>query len=201
LAVSEEWLTVCARTNEPAQQKTVIKIDVPVIDLIVITDRKLQTFSIWKARFLPITPISLRKFNKKSAMTSKVVYTGGLHCEATHLRSGTTIETDAPTDNHGKGERFSPTDLTATSLATCIVTTIGILAPSINIVGAECHVEKVMASNPRRISEIVVTIDFPKSGPYTDQDKERIKYIADTCPVNLTLHPDCKRTIIFNWPE
>jgi putative redox protein len=134
-------------------------------------------------------------------MTSKVIYTGGLHTVATHLRSGTEIETDAPVDNHGKGERFSPTDLVATALATCIVTTIGILAPSINIDGAECMVEKIMVSDPRRIGEIVVNISFPKSGPYSDQDKSRLEHIANTCPVHQSLHPDCKRTIIFNWPS
>ena len=132
-------------------------------------------------------------------MTSKVIYTGGLHTVATHLRSGSSIETDAPTDNHGKGERFSPTDLVATALAACIVTTIGILAPKIDITGAECQIEKIMASNPRKIGEIVVTISFPKSGPYTEEEKKQLEHIAITCPVHQSLHPDCKRTIIFNW--
>jgi len=132
-------------------------------------------------------------------MTSKVVYTGGLHTVATHLRSGSTIETDAPVDNHGKGERFSPTDLVATALATCIVTTIGILAPKINIEGAVCEVEKIMANNPRRIAEIIVTISFPQSGPYSEEEKARLHEIAVTCPVHQSLHPDCKRTIVFKW--
>lgn len=132
-------------------------------------------------------------------MTSKVVYIGDLRTIATHLRSGNSIETDAPVDNHGKGDRFSPTDLVATALATCIVTTIGILAPKINITGAECQVEKIMVSNPRRIGEIVVTISFPKSGPYTEEEKAQLYNIAITCPVHQSLHPDCKRTIIFNW--
>lgn len=134
-------------------------------------------------------------------MTAKVVYTGGLHTVCTHLRSGSSIETDAPVDNHGKGERFSPTDLVATALATCIVTTIGILAPSIDITGAECEVEKIMVSNPRKIGEIIVTISFPKTGPYSDDEKRRLEQIATTCPVHQTLHPDCKRTIRFNWPN
>ncbi len=134
-------------------------------------------------------------------MTSKVVYTGGLHTTATHLRSGTMIETDAPVDNHGKGECFSPTDLVATALATCIVTTIAILAPKINIDGAECQVEKIMTNNPRKIGEIVVTISFPKSGPYTEEEKTRLHEIAVTCPVHQSLHPDCKRTINFVWPS
>jgi len=134
-------------------------------------------------------------------MTAKVVYTGDLRTEATHLRSGSVIETDAPVDNKGKGERFSPTDLVAVALATCIVTTIAILAPSIDIMGAECQVEKIMVSNPRKIGEIVVTISFPKSGLYSDEEKKRLELIATTCPVHQSLHPDCKRTIIFNWPS
>src|ERR1700749_3791441 len=100
-------------------------------------------------------------------MTSTVLYTGDLRTQATHLRSGSEIETDAPVDNHGKGERFSPTDLLATSLASCIVTTIAILAPKINIQGAICQVEKIMTAAPRKVGEIIVTIDFPESGPYT----------------------------------
>ena len=124
-------------------------------------------------------------------MTSKVVYNGDLRTTATHLRSGNTIETDAPTDNHGKGDRFSPTDLVATALASCIVTTIAILAPSINIEGAECSVEKIMTSSPRKIGEIIVTIDFPKSGPYTDDEKKRLEQIATSCPV----HQACTRIV------
>ena len=141
----------------------------------------------------------LSKFNKNTAMTAKVIYTGDLRTTAIHVRSGNTIETDAPVDNHGKGDRFSPTDLVATALATCIVTTIAIQAPSINIMGAECEVEKIMTSNPRKIGEIVVTISFPKSGPYTDEEKKRLHDIAVHCPVHQSLHPDCKRTINFKW--
>lgn len=134
-------------------------------------------------------------------MTAKIVYNGDLRTTATHLRSGNSIETDAPVDNHGKGERFSPTDLVATALATCIVTTMAIAAPSINIVGAECMVEKIMVANPRRIGEIVVTISFPSGSQYTDQEKSRLEHIAITCPVHQSLHPDCKKTINFIWPE
>ena len=132
-------------------------------------------------------------------MTAKVVYTGGLHTIATHLRSGTSIETDAPVDNHGKGECFSPTDLVATALATCIVTTIAILAPKIDITGAECKVEKIMTNNPRKIGEIVVTISFPNKQQYTEAEKARLNEIAVSCPVHQSLHPDCKRTINFIW--
>ena len=133
-------------------------------------------------------------------MTAKVVYIGDLRTVATHIASGNTIETDAPVDNHGKGDRFSPTALGATALATCILPTIAIKAPSINIAGAECQVQKIMIAAPRMIGEIVVTIDFPKSGPYTEDEKKRMEDIAINCPVHKSLHPDCKRTIIFNWP-
>ena len=129
-----------------------------------------------------------------------VKYVGTLRTEATHIRSGNTIETDAPVDNQGKGDRFSPTDLVATALASCIVTTIAIKAPSINIDGAECNIEKIMTSAPRMIGEIVVTINFPKSGPYTEEEKKRLEDIAINCPVHKSLSADCKRTIIFNWP-
>jgi uncharacterized OsmC-like protein len=135
-------------------------------------------------------------------MTAKVVYTGGLRTSATHLRSGSIIETDAPVDNHGKGERFSPTDLVAAALATCILTTLGIgsATHNINIDGAECLVEKIMASNPRRISELKVELSFPKSAPFTHKEKQIIEHTAHTCPVTQSLHPDLVLTMAFNWP-
>lgn len=135
-------------------------------------------------------------------MTSKVIYTGNLRTAATHLRSGSVIETDAPVDNKGKGERFSPTDLVATALASCILTTLGIAEDThnLNIDGAEAEVEKIMTSNPRKIGEIVITISFPLSQPFTDKEKQKIDHIARTCPVHQSIHPDCKKTIIFNWP-
>lgn len=136
-------------------------------------------------------------------MTSKVVYTGQLRTVATHLRSGSTIETDAPVDNHGKGERFSPTDLVATALASCMVTTMGIACEvhGINIDGVECEVEKIMAADPRRISEVKVNMSFPKSGPYTDKEKKIIETAARNCPVVVSLHPDCLKTLTINWPN
>ena len=132
-------------------------------------------------------------------MTSKVIYEGGLRTTAIHLQSGSTIETDAPTDNQGKGERFSPTDLVATALASCILTTIAIQAPTLNIDGATCEVEKVMVSNPRRIGEIRIRITFPKSGPYTDTEQRRIEAIGNSCPVHKSLHPDCVKHIEYVW--
>jgi uncharacterized OsmC-like protein len=134
-------------------------------------------------------------------MTAKVIYTGDLRTEATHLRSGTLIETDAPVDNKGKGERFSPTDLVAAALATCILTTMGISgnAHNINIDGATCEVEKVMANDPRRIAEIKVFLSFPPDKTYTDKEKTILERIAHTCPVAISLHPDLKQTVSISW--
>lgn len=132
-------------------------------------------------------------------MTAKVVYEGDLRTVATHIQSGSQIETDAPTDNQGKGERFSPTDLVATALATCIATTMAIIGRThdINVDGMECEVEKIMLSDPRRIGEIKVSMKFAKT--YTDKEKKMLEHIANTCPVHRSLHPDLKKTLIFNW--
>lgn len=128
--------------------------------------------------------------------TSKVIYQGGLRCTAEHLSSGVQIISDAPTDNHGRGEAFSPTDLTSTSLALCMLTIIGISAPvhGFSIDGAEADVTKVMASDPRRISEIIVELTFPANN-YSDKQKHIIEHITRTCPVALSLHPDIKQTV------
>lgn len=134
-------------------------------------------------------------------MTSKVVYEGDLRTIATHIKSGTVIETDAPIDNQGKGERFSPTDLVATALATCMVTIMGIAARThgIDIVGVTCEIEKIMASDPRRIGEIKVQVGFPAPERYSDKEKKILEHAALTCPVFLSLHPDLKKTVSFNW--
>ena len=120
---------------------------------------------------------------------------------ATHLRSGTTIETDAPVDNNGKGERFSPTDLVATALASCMCTLMGIAARThdINIDGTECEVEKIMAANPRRISEIKITLTLPKNQNYTDKQKKILEHAARTCPVMESLKDEMQKTISFVW--
>lgn len=130
-------------------------------------------------------------------MTSKIIYTGDLRCSAEHLQSGTMIESDAPTDNHGKGERFSPTDLCATSLAECALTTIAILGKdkNINIDGAYCNLQKIMKGDPRRIGEIVCNFVFPDS--YSDEEKEFIEETAHNCPVAKSLHPDLVKTMVF----
>lgn len=132
-------------------------------------------------------------------ITSKITYIGGLRCSAEHIQSGTLIESDAPTDNHGKGEKFSPTDLCATSLAECALTTIAILGKEkdINIEGAYCELQKIMAANPRRISEIICNFVFP--GHFSDEEKEFVENTAHHCPVAKSLHPDLKQTMTFSF--
>lgn len=131
--------------------------------------------------------------------TSKITYIGDLRCSAEHLYSGSIIESDAPTDNHGKGEKFSPTDLCATSLAECALTTIAILGANknINIEGAFCNLQKIMKAEPRRIAEIIC--DFTFSGNFTDEEKAFIEETAHNCPVAKSLHPDLIQTMTFTY--
>ena len=132
--------------------------------------------------------------------TIKTVYLGDLRTENEHLQSGNKVITDAPTDNRGKGEFFSPTDLLATALGSCIMTIMGIKVRdnNIDIKGTEMEVTKIMASDPRRVSEVVVEFNFPKSG-YTEAEKKLVESVAGISPVPLSLHPDLKQTIKFNW--
>lgn len=134
-------------------------------------------------------------------ITSKVTYLGELRTEATHIQSNTTIHTDAPKDNHGKGEMFSPTDLVATALASCMISIMGIVAMKDGITpvdGATAEVTKVMYADPRRIGEIHVTVTFPKKN-YTDKEKKIYENAAYTCPVAKSLHPELKQIINFVW--
>ncbi|RZM28253.1 MAG: OsmC family peroxiredoxin [Pedobacter sp.] len=133
--------------------------------------------------------------------TSKITYNGGLRTTSVHERSGNQIITDAPVDNKGKGEAFSPTDLLATSLGNCMLTIIGIAAGEhdFNIDGTTCEITKIMASEgPRRVTEIVVNFSFPKEN-YSDKTKLIIERSARTCPVALSLHPDITQTVTFNY--
>jgi len=134
-------------------------------------------------------------------VTSKVIYQGELRTSATHLQSGNLIETDAPLDNQGKGARFSPTDLVATALASCMATIMGIAARTheIEMEGTAFEVEKVMASDPRRIAGIRVDIRFPEGNVYNDKQKAILEHAALTCPVYLSLHPDLVKTVKFYW--
>lgn len=134
-------------------------------------------------------------------ITSTVKYPGELRTEATHVKSGTTIITDAPTDNHGKGEAFSPTDLVATALASCMISIMGIVSMKEGITkadGATAEVTKVMYADPRRIGEIHVTVTMPKLN-YTEKEKKIYEHAAFTCPVAKSLHPDIKQEIKFIW--
>ena len=128
--------------------------------------------------------------------TSRVTYTQHLRTEATHLKSGQTIYTDAPTDNHGKGEAFSPTDLCATSLANCMLTVMGIKATQMNIEleGTVADVTKIMADSPRRISEIHVKMHV-KGKHFNEKEQQILTHTALTCPVSLSLHPDIKQQV------
>ncbi|MEM9990155.1 MAG: OsmC family protein [Bacteroidota bacterium] len=132
--------------------------------------------------------------------TSTVIYKNGLRTEATHLKSGNSIITDAPTDNHGKGEAFSPTDLVATALASCMLTIMGIKAAAkdLDIEGAKVEVTKVMASAPRRIAEAQIKITMPQND-YSDADKKLLEGAARTCPVAKSLHPDLVQAVEFVW--
>lgn len=134
-------------------------------------------------------------------MTASVIYSGDLRTIATHNASGSSIETDAPIDNKGKGARFSPTDLVAAALASCMLTIVGIAAQShdFNIDGAQCSVTKIMLSDPRRIGEIIVRFEFPQRQVYSAKTKAIIEHSAKTCPVLESLHPNLKKTIEFLW--
>lgn len=135
-------------------------------------------------------------------MTAKVEYKEKLRTECIHLKSGTQIETDAPTDNNGNGERFSPTDLVATALASCMMTLMGIAVQErgINIDGTTCEVEKIMEANPRRISQINVKMILPKGETYSDKERAILEKAALTCPVHYSLHPDLEKNIEFVYP-
>lgn len=125
-------------------------------------------------------------------MTSTVTYEGDLRTTATHLQSGNTIETDAPTDNQGMGERFSPTDLVATALGSCMLTIMGIKARDLNLdlKGLNIDITKHMASDPRRISGIDVTLRFPEGLTLNEKEKTILERAALTCPVFKSIHPD-----------
>ena len=132
--------------------------------------------------------------------TSHTTYLGELRTENEHIRSGVKIITDAPVDNQGRGEAFSPTDLVATALADCMITIMGIKAreKGLDLTGTILETTKIMSSEPRRIGEIIVEITFPKNG-FSEKDKAIFTAITKSCPVALSLHPDVKQTIILNW--
>lgn len=132
--------------------------------------------------------------------TSEVIYIDELRTECTHIQSGEKIITDAPIDNQGKGQYFSPTDMLATSLASCMLTIIGIFAQrgGFSINGTKATVTKVMGNDPRRVSEVHINLDFPKNN-YTEKEKKIIQVCVETCPVAKSLHPEIKQIINCNF--
>lgn len=134
-------------------------------------------------------------------MTSRIVYNGDLRTTATHLQSNTAIETDAPVDNQGKGERFSPTDLLATSLGSCMMTIMGIKARDMNIdlTGVTIDIQKHMKSDPRRVGGVDVTFHFPSGLVLQEKEKTILQNAALTCPVAKSIHPDIEQNVVFNW--
>lgn len=133
-------------------------------------------------------------------MTSTVVYNGGLRTTCTHFQSGSSFETDAPVDNHGKGERFSPTDLMATSLATCMITVMGIKAKAMRLEldGVKIEILKIMKADPRRVGGIELTFHFPDALKDIDEkEKDILKNTGNSCPVMLSIHPDIE--VKVNW--
>lgn len=137
--------------------------------------------------------------NDDMKTTATLVYNGNLRNTITHTQSGTSIETDAPTDNNGKGERFSPTDLLSVSLASCMITIMGISANGHNIElnDIKADIVKHMTSNPRKVGKIEVHLHI--KGNYTEKEKAILEKAGLTCPVYLSLHPDVEKHIVFNW--
>lgn len=133
-------------------------------------------------------------------MTITTTYTGALHTEATHIDSGAVIATDAPKDNQGNGEAFSPTDLLAASLGSCMLTIIGIAARThgFSIDGTTVETTKIMGTEPRRVSQITIVFNFPANS-YTDKEKKIIEAAAFSCPAGKSLHPDLIQDITFNY--
>lgn len=134
-------------------------------------------------------------------MTANIIYKGDLRCECTHLQSGTVFETDAPTDNKGKGQRFSPTDTVCVALATCVITTMGIKAADMNIdlKDTKIDVTKHMLAEPRRIGKIDLLLHFPSSLQLEEKDKTILERVGNNCPVTKSLHPDLVMNIEYRW--
>ena len=134
-------------------------------------------------------------------MTAKIIYKVTLRCEGTHLQSGSIIETDAPTDNRGKGERFSPTDLLCVSLGTCIVTTIGIKGEDmgLDLTNTAVEITKHMLPEPRRVGKIEIKLFFEKSLMLQEKDKIILERTGNNCPVAKSLHPDMEVNVEYNW--
>lgn len=134
--------------------------------------------------------------------TSKIIYLGDLRTSATHLQSGEQIITDAPLDNNGRGEAFSPTDLAATSLGSCAMTIVGIVArrDEVDLSGSEISITKIMSAEPpRRIAKVEVAFKMKTPTEISDELKAKYERAAHTCPVALSLHPDIEQVFSFEW--
>ena len=136
-------------------------------------------------------------------MTSTVIYEGNLRTVCEHLRSGTIIETDAPVDNNGRGERFSPSDLVATALGSCMLTIMGMRAGEmdVDLSGTRIEVEKLMKADPRRISALNLTFHFPSSLQLNEKQRHILQTAAETCPVMYSIHPDIQVAVEFKQSE
>ncbi|MEH6747808.1 MAG: OsmC family protein [Maribacter arcticus] len=132
-------------------------------------------------------------------MTSKVTYNGELRTECIHLKSNDSFVTDAPVDNNGLGQAFSPTDTVATGLASCMLTMMGIKANGleVNLKGTIASVTKHMAATPRRIYKIEEEVHLPEK--VSEKNRKILKHTADTCPVLYSLHPDIEKVITYHW--
>lgn len=134
-------------------------------------------------------------------MTAEIIYQGELRTTATHLQSGSVIETDAPTDNQGKGERFSPTDLLATALGSCMMTIMGIKARDmqISLTCMKVSVQKNMLADPRRVGSVDLLFSFPETLLVDEKQKKILENAALACPVAKSIHPDLQVNAKFNW--
>jgi len=134
-------------------------------------------------------------------MTAEIIYQGDLRTTATHLQSGSVVETDAPTDNQGKGERFSPTDLLATALGSCMMTIMGIKARDmqISLTGMKVSVQKNMLADPRRVGSVDILFSFPEMLLVDEKQKKILENAALACPVAKSIHPDLQVNAKFNW--
>lgn len=134
--------------------------------------------------------------------TIRIFYEGNLRTNAVHVKSGKNLITDAPADNQGKGEAFSPTDLLATSLATCMLTVMGIHAKKMNLSleGVSAKITKIMCQNPRRVSEIIIEFEMPGKN-FTEEQKTKLEEVALNCPVAKSIHPDLMQKVMFNFSD
>ena len=134
-------------------------------------------------------------------MRSKITYLGDLRTSSVHLQSGTEILSDAPTDNHGKGEAFSPTDLMANSLGSCMMSIMAIRSKDlgVDLIGTTIEITKIMQPEPRKIAAIDVIFDIPVAAD--EKTRTILERVAMHCPVMLSLHPDIKKNCTFNWAQ